>query len=358
MRKAVKSFNEFINENYKYDGILESIQTDTIKKWKDSKMNTIKDVQTFLKEYGTKVIDGKGGSTDLKITGKLDEDTICAFWAFYWGTKSMLKVPLKNPQRKNLNDLKAKVKITDPKKLEWFIKKEVFTIISKKNGDNPVKPYPIWTGLVGSKDYYIERNNDFKKRSKKTPPDYYLNYGNKYCKAFSEKTKKNLSSKGKTWLEKTLVALQQSIEKKLKEDPKIEADSTRFRKYAFDSHPDCYIKSGLFDLDALDIIQIANTPEWKEFANLETWAQMIEIVKKVDLKKAEKMSKLTVDRVWNSAKGKFEEGKKTMAKAITNWYGDAKSTGKKITKKTKEFISWLTECEEQARLEGYPTINS
>ena len=28
------------------------------------------------------------------------------------------------------------------------------------------------------------------------------------------------------------------------------------------------------------------------------------------------------------------------------------------TPKTAEFISWLTECEEQARLEGYPSLNS
>ena len=266
----------------------------------------------------------------------------------------------KDPERKNEAQVLQQMgyKTSKKSRIDWAIKKKTYELVQKKNGINPIPPYPAPSSLIGSKSYYVYRNEDFKKRTGKTSPDYYMNYGNKYCKAFSEKTRPTLTTQGKTWLDKTLVALQEAIEKKLKSDPKIEMDSTRFRKYAFDSHPDCYLKSGLLKLPADDLIKIGKTPEGKEFFKLETIMQIIEIIKKTKPSEALEIAKSGLNLAWDATKGQFVKSKKTVAKALTDWYEDAKDTGKKVTKKTQDFINWLTECEEQARLEGYPSLNS
>jgi hypothetical protein len=88
MKKSVKSFEEFINENYngsQYGSVLLEANTAALKEFSTKKFQTISEVQSFLKKYGTKVVDGKGGFKELNVTGKLDQDTICAFWAFYYG---------------------------------------------------------------------------------------------------------------------------------------------------------------------------------------------------------------------------------------------------------------------------------
>jgi hypothetical protein len=362
MRRAVKSFDTFINENYytSNNTILEANSSSVIKEFANTKFDKIEDVQYFLKKYGTKVVDGKGGSKELKVTAKTDQDTICAFWAFMYGTKSMIPKGKKYPERKTESQLLQKVGLGQNQKnlAGWTMRKKIYEFIKGKNGAKPIPPYPAPKSIIGTKSYYVYRNDDFKKRTGKTSPDYYMNYGNKYCKAFSEKTRPSLTTQGKTWLDKTLVALQEAIEKKLKADPKIEMDSPKFRKYAFDSHPDCYLKSGLLKLPVDDLVKIGFTPEFKEFFNLETWVQIIEIIKKFKPSDAVEIAKSTMNRVWDKTKGEFVSSKKTVAKALTNWYEDAKATGKKVTKKTQDFINWLTECEEQARLEGYPSLNS
>ncbi len=277
-----------------------------------------------------------------------------------YGTKSMIPKGKKYPERKTESQLLQKVGLGQNQKnlAGWTMRKKIYEFIKGKNGAKPIPPYPAPKSLIGTKSYYVYRNDDFKKRTGKASPDYYMNYGNKYCKAFSEKTRPSLTTQGKTWLDKTLVALQEAIEKKLKADPKIEMDSPKFRKYAFDSHPDCYLKSGLLKLPVDDLVKIGFTPEFKEFFNLETWVQIIEIIKKFKPSDAVEIAKSTMNRVWDKTKGEFVSSKKTVAKALTNWYEDAKATGKKVTKKTQDFINWLTECEEQARLEGYPSLNS
>ena len=364
MKKAVKSFVEFINENYngfQYESLLLEANTAAIKEFSTKKFETINEVQTFLKKYGTKVINGSGGFKELNVTGKLDQDTICAFWVFYYGEKSMIPNGGKYPERKNETQLLQKMgyKTSEKSRIDWAIKKKTYELVQKKNGVNPIPPYPAPRDIIGTKSYYVFREKDFKNRgeNKKISPDYYLNYGDKYCKSFKDKTRPNLSSQGKTWLDKTLIALQESIEKKLKVDPKIELDSTKFRKYCFDSHPDAYIKSGLFKLGPEDLYQVAITPEWRDLLTAESMMQVLQIIKKWSTEKAEKIAALSF-RVWNAAKGQFESTKKTVAKALGNWYDSAKKTGGEVNKKVKNFISWLTECEERERLKGYPSLNS
>jgi len=364
MIKAVKSFDEFVNENYnsnQYESVLFENNNAVIKEFSAKKFETMGEVQTFLKKYGTKVVDGKGGSKQLNVTGKLDQDTICAFWAFNYGTKSMIPKGGKSPERKNEEQLLQKMKYEPAEKsrIGWHIMKKIYEFVQKKNGANPIPPYPVPKNIIGTKSYYVFREKDFKNRlqNKKTPPDYYLNYGNKYCKAFSEKTRPKLSSQGKTWLDKTLIALQEAIEKKLKVDPKIELDSTKFRKYCFDSHPDAYIKSGLFKLGPEDLFQVAMTPEWRDLLTEESMMQILQIIKKWSAEKAEKIAALPF-KVWDKTKAAFEEGKKTVSKVLGDWYNTGKKNAEKVSKKVKDFFNWLSECEERERLKGYPSLNS
>jgi RHS repeat-associated protein len=122
---------------------------------------------------------------------------------------------------------------------------------------NPVK--------VGTKTYYEDRVKDFKKRNPgKEVPSYYLGYGNKYLKRFSETTRKTLSKEGQEWLDKTLVNLQVAIEDKLKEDPNIELDDKKFTDFAFSSHVKAYEDAGILDLSAVDKVKISLTVDPKD----------------------------------------------------------------------------------------------
>ena len=94
-----------------------------------------------------------------------------------------------------------------------------------------------------------------------TPPDYFLDYGEKYCNKFSRETYHKLSPRGKKWLEDTKCALQQKIEAELS-DPKNRTTvmtSEKLAELAFETHPDAYIESGLFDLSIKELGIIALT---------------------------------------------------------------------------------------------------
>lgn len=351
--RNIKLFSEFINENYSTD-LFESSE-EVVKKWKDKDIASIKDVQTFLSEYGVKIPDGKNKTKAIKINGTLDNETITAFWIFMFGDKD-----IKDGQLKTIKDLAEKLKVKEDR-ISWIVMKKLFNTIEQRNGVKPIPPFPVPKDTIGTKDYYQFRSKDFKNRTQKTPPDYYLSYGDKYVKAFKEKTRPNLTEKGKTWLDKTLVALQKSIEDKLKVDKKIELDPVKFRKFAFDSHPDAYIKSGLFDLDAKDLYQIALTPEWRDLLTEESMAQVLQIIKRWSEEKAKEIAKLSF-KVWDSVKGEFEKEVRTVANVLDKWYKSAKDVAKDVgeytAKKMKSFINWLKECDEEERLKGYPSLNS
>ena len=363
MIRNLKTFDQFINENSFYqhtESLLEADATAIMKKWNSITIKNMTDVQTFLKEYGTKVVDGKGKSNPIKITGMLDDQTVTAFWAFRYGNKDMIVGSNKNPQPKTVSQLQTKLLTNTWEKTLVGIMKRVYYIIKERNGVNPIPPFPVPKDVIGSRDYYRYRAKDFEMRDtkhNKIAPDYYMSYGDKYARAFKDKTRPKMSEKGKIWLDKTLVALQDSIEKKIKVDNKIELDSTRFRKYAFDSHPDCYIKSGLFNLGAADLYQIAMTPEWRDILTKESMLQVLEIIKKWSLQKAEQIAKLPF-KIWDSAKGAFKSTVNTVAKELGYYYDKLVDAGKTISKSATDFYNWLTECEEQARIEGYPGLYS
>jgi hypothetical protein len=122
---------------------------------------------------------------------------------------------------------------------------------------------------TGTKDYYRQRRDDFVRRNPgMTPPAYYMEYGQKYLDRFSSLGPKDLTPKGLEWRDKTLKALQDSIEMKRMEDPvafaQLERDPAAFKKFCYDSHPDAYVQSGLYKLPAQDMLKIGTTPDLKD----------------------------------------------------------------------------------------------
>ncbi len=90
---------------------------------------------------------------------------------------------------------------------------------------------------------------------------YFLNYGEKYCNRFSDKTLYKLSEKGQVWLNKTLVCLQQAIVDFCHDGACAKCENIRKLSYA--SHAPCYTDSGLCYLNPIDLFQIGLTPDFK-----------------------------------------------------------------------------------------------
>lgn len=128
---------------------------------------------------------------------------------------------------------------------------------------DPDAPAPVETG---TDSYYRDRHADFVKRNPGVePPDYYLEFGDKYMKRFMTLDTAHLSPEALAWRDRTRVALQDAMENKCREDPStfasLERDAEAFKSFAYDTHADAYVKSGLFDLSAQDIAIIATTPD-------------------------------------------------------------------------------------------------
>jgi hypothetical protein len=134
---------------------------------------------------------------------------------------------------------------------------------------------------VGTLDYYKARHDDFVKRNPgKTPPDYYLGYGDKYANRFLKETAPKMTKGGQEWLQRTFVALQTKIEDMRQKDPaafaRLEQDPEAFRKFAYGTHPDAYVESGLSKLPPSDLVKVALTPDVKDLLTKDGIAQMVE----------------------------------------------------------------------------------
>lgn len=104
--------------------------------------------------------------------------------------------------------------------------------------------------LVGSCEFYRCRQ----RRTGNTHPAtaYYLGYGLKYCLRFSQQTRPRLSRAGQIWLDQTLLCLQEHIQRSVPYD----APPDVVKRSAFDSHPHCYVASGLCLLPPSDWMAI------------------------------------------------------------------------------------------------------
>ena len=72
--------------------------------------------------------------------------------------------------------------------------------------------------------------------------------------------------------------LQLGLERELLKDPELygatEADSSRFRRLAFDTHPTAYLDSGLAELPISDLVQISTTPDLDDLLTADGLAQI------------------------------------------------------------------------------------
>jgi hypothetical protein len=144
-----------------------------------------------------------------------------------------------------------------------------------------------------SQDYYRQRYDDFVRRNPGvTPPDYYLGYGQKYLERFSNLGPKDLSAEGLAWRDRTLKALQDAIEQKRAEDPvafaQLERDPEAFKRFAYDSHADAYVNSGLLKLPVQDLVKIGTTPDLRDLLGKDGIRQVVDVIGRIrpdDLKR-------------------------------------------------------------------------
>jgi RHS repeat-associated protein len=134
------------------------------------------------------------------------------------------------------------------------------------------------SSIIGTTAYYAWRDNDFNIRQtlidtwynwQPSAPDYYLGYGDKYIKRFTNDLYPELSEAGKAWLEGALLNLQIAIENQLKINPEIESDNSDFQNFAYDSHVAAYENAGLFKLPISDMVKIVNTPDIDDILSAE-----------------------------------------------------------------------------------------
>jgi len=134
----------------------------------------------------------------------------------------------------------------------------------------------------GSLDYYSDRHDDFVEREPGRPaPDYYLGYGDRYVRRFSQQVYPLLSPAGQAWLVEVRVGLQVAIEDERDRDPRafaaLEADGPAFRRFAFDTHPQAYWDAGLGGLPVADLLTIGLTPDSEDLLSFEGVMQVSDI---------------------------------------------------------------------------------
>ena len=117
---------------------------------------------------------------------------------------------------------------------------------------------------IGTRDYYLERYKDFRKRNPdEKAPTYYLNYGLKYYDRF-DGLKSTVSELTQEWITRTASTLQEKMETANFEDGKKFADLERspeeFKEFAYDSHPSAYMEGGLSSVPLSDLVRIPFVP--------------------------------------------------------------------------------------------------
>lgn len=97
--------------------------------------------------------------------------------------------------------------------------------------------------------------------------NYFIDYGYKYCNRFCTQTYSHLSTRGKKWMNKTLVCLQTALQKGCSRGKCSTCVATK--DYAFVSHAPCYVGSGLCELPHSDMLKVGLTPDSKDLARQE-----------------------------------------------------------------------------------------
>jgi len=150
-------------------------------------------------------------------------------------------------------------------------------------------PTPAPSSILGKCEYYQFRYDDFVKRHKgcaqHTPPNYYLDYGLKYCRKFSTGLYPKMDAEGKVWLPKARLLLQKSMEENLaKANGRMstsyvdrnhpianELNEQEFKDFALHTHIRSYWEAGLRKVSHNDIEKIAETLNLREWKDPDTW---------------------------------------------------------------------------------------
>ncbi|MFN3685113.1 MAG: hypothetical protein ACK41F_14430 [Fimbriimonadaceae bacterium] len=157
--------------------------------------------------------------------------------------------------------------------------------ISAEQVCGPNLALPAAVQVTGQPGYYDERQGDFLGRYSTTgcllqPPDYYLNYGGKYCRRFTAQLRPRLSADGQAWLDRAALNLQNGIEDERRADPlafdRLERNNAAFRAFAYGTHADAYLHAGLGDLDPIDLAMIGLTPDVGDLLTIPGIAQAVE----------------------------------------------------------------------------------
>jgi hypothetical protein len=117
-------------------------------------------------------------------------------------------------------------------------------------------------------DYYKARARDYARRqeavgSPQAPPDYYLEYGDRYARRFTEVLRPRLSRAGREWIDATFYWLQRLMEQQRQASPRrfaaLEDDPDAFKQFAYGTHAPAYIACGVAALPLRDLVLIALT---------------------------------------------------------------------------------------------------
>ena len=110
--KNLMNYNDYIKEskinNYGYR-LYEALDPDYYKYEKSPIKGNIGQIQQFLIDMGTNVVDGKGGWTLLKKDWDFGKGTASAVWVYLYGGSSMIKSSSKYPQQKTVKELQTKL---------------------------------------------------------------------------------------------------------------------------------------------------------------------------------------------------------------------------------------------------------
>jgi hypothetical protein len=118
----------------------------------------------------------------------------------------------------------------------------------------PTVPAPIsencsrYIGLGGDAPCEFYRCRERNSGNACGPRGYYLAFGEKYCDRFSRTLEPKLSPAGKRWLRKARICLMEHLDRNIPFD----APCATVKASAFDSHPGCYVTSGICFLPSSD----------------------------------------------------------------------------------------------------------
>lgn len=90
---------------------------------------------------------------------------------------------------------------------------------------------------------------------------YPIGYGLHYCNAFTG-AKSQMSSEGQAWVTNTMLCLQRALVPYAKGQKSTSCD--KLKEYAFGTHPECYVNSGVCSLPLDDWSVIVNTVSFTE----------------------------------------------------------------------------------------------